>query len=295
MKPQENPASSSHRPWLIRRWRQSIRTLLLFIILTAGAVLFLIPFAWMLSTSVKPIDQVYLLPPTWIPREFQWKWYIDTWRKHDFPLVYRNTISVCALNQVGMILSCTMAAFAFARLRFRWRGPLFMLLLSTMMLPGQVTLIPTYLLFSKLGWVNTLKPLIIPNYFALSSFTVFLMRQYFMSIPWEMDDAARIDGVSVPGLYWRIILPLSKPVLGVAAIIQFTYDWNDFFNPLIYLNSPKYFTIAIALNMLHNPLTRFDIQAVMAMTVVSIIPVLVLFFLAQKSYIQGIVVTGVKG
>ena len=158
-----------------------------------------------------------------------------------------------------------------------------------------MTLIPTYLLFTKLRWVNTLRPLIVPNYLAISAFTVFLMRQYFMTIPLEMDDAARVDGVSIPGLYRRIILPLSKPVLGVAAIIQFTYDWNDFFNPLIYLNSQQQFTVAIALNMLHSNITRYDIQAVMAMTVVSIVPLLVLFFVAQRYFIQGIVVTGVKG
>ena len=284
-----------HRSWSARQLRDRLGSLLLLAILLVGALPFLVPFLWMLSTSVKPIDQVYLVPPAWIPREFQWEWYINTWQKHNFPLVYRNTIFICAMNQVGMLLSCSMAAFAFARLRFRWRDPLFVLLLSTMMLPGQVTLIPTYLLFVRLGWVDTFKPMIVPTYFAVSAFTVFLMRQYFMTIPLEIDDAARIDGVGFPGLYWRIILPLSKPVLGVAAIIQFTGDWNDFFTPLLYLSSRKNFTIAAALNMLHNPYLRFDIQAVMAMTVVSIIPLLFLFFMTQKKYVQGIVVTGIKG
>jgi multiple sugar transport system permease protein len=278
--------------WRLGRVLQRVAVVVL---LALGAVIFIIPFAWMLSTSVKPIDQVYVLPPIWIPREFQWSWYGATWAKYNFLLYYRNTLAVAALNQIGMFFSCSMVAFSFARLRFRGRDALFLVLLSTMMLPAQVTLIPTYLLFTKLGWVNTLKPLIVPNYLAISAFTVFLMRQYFMTIPLEMDDAARVDGVSVPGLYWRIILPLSRPVLGVAAIIQFTYDWNDFFNPLIYLSSSKNFTVAIALNMLHSNITRFDVQAVMAMTVVSILPLLILFFVAQRYFIQGIVVTGVKG
>jgi multiple sugar transport system permease protein len=288
-------AASSRRLAVGRRLSRRLMLVVVIAILAAGGVLFVVPFIWMLSTSVKPIDQVYLLPPVWVPRVFEWKWYGGTWARYDFPLFYRNTIVVCALNQIGMFFSCSMVAFSFARLRFPGRNLLFLVLLSTMMLPGQVTLIPTYLFFTKLRWVNTLRPLIVPNYLAISAFTVFLMRQYFMTIPLEMDDAARVDGVSIPGLYWRIIVPLSKPVLGVAAIIQFTYDWNDFFNPLIYLNSQQRFTVAIALNMLHSNITRYDIQAVMAMTVVSILPLLVLFFVAQRYFIQGIVVTGVKG
>ena len=278
-----------------RRLRRSLADAVVVLILAAGSVLFVVPFLWMLSTSLKPIDQLYASPPVWIPRELQWQWYIETWRKYEFIQYYRNTLTICALNQIGMLFSCSAAAFAFARLRFRGRDVLFVILLSTMMLPSQVTLIPAYVLFSQLGWVNTLRPLIVPHYFAISAFTIFLLRQYFMTIPLEMDDAARIDGVSIPGLYWRIIMPLSRPALGIAMILQFTWDWNDFFSPLIYLNSQRNFTVALALTMLHSSLIKSNIQAVMAMTTVSVLPLLALFFVAQRYFVQGIVITGVKG
>lgn len=278
-----------------RRVRRTLVDLLVVLGMATGSLLFLVPFLWMLSTSVKPVDQVYAVPPVWIPREFQWQWYTDTWRKYGFLQYYRNTLTTCALNQVGMLFSCSAAAFAFARLRFRGRDILFLTLLSTMMLPSQVTLIPAYVLFTRLGWVNTLRPLIVPNFFAVSAFTVFLLRQYFMTIPPEMDDAARVDGVSIPGLYWRIIMPLSRPALGIAMVFQFTWDWNDFFGPLIYLNSQKHFTVALALSMLHSSVIKSYIQAVMAMTTVSVVPLVVLFFIAQRYFVQGIVITGVKG
>jgi ABC-type glycerol-3-phosphate transport system permease component len=259
-----------------------------------GSIIFTIPFAWMVSTSFKSAQEVYVFPPIWIPDQFHWENYPEAWQRVPFLTFYKNTLIIVFFNQIGTLLSSSLVAYGFARLRFRGRDFLFLLMLSTLMLPSQVTLIPTYFIFSKLGWVNSLKPLIIPVYFG-SAFNIFLLRQYFMTISPELDDAAKIDGCGFLGIYWRIILPLALPALGVVAIFQFTYDWNDFFNPLIYVNSPKSFPVALGLRMLQGTLVRVPVQQIMAMTLVSIFPVLLVFVVAQRRFIQGIVVTGVKG
>ncbi|MBX3014976.1 MAG: carbohydrate ABC transporter permease [Caldilineaceae bacterium] len=273
------------------RWLQQGGALFL---VAFGSVIFLIPFLWMLSTSVKSTDLVYLFPPVWIPEQLRWENYGEAWQRLPFPTFYRNTLIIVVFNLIGTLFSSSLVAYSFARLRFRGRDLLFLVLLSTMMLPNQVTLIPTYFIFSQLGWINSLKPLIIPTYFG-SAFNIFLLRQYFMTISPELDDAAKIDGCNFFGIYWRILLPLAGPALGVVAIFQFTYDWNDFFNPLIYVNSPKNFPIALGLRMLQGTLVNVPVQQVMAMTLVSILPMLLVFLLAQRAFIQGIVISGVKG
>src|SRR6185312_89877 len=204
-----------------------------------------------------------------------------------------NTFLVAGIDIIATVFSSSIVAFAFARMRFRGRGFLFLLIVSTLMLPSQVTLIPQYVLFSRLHWVNTLRPLIVPVFFG-SAFNIFLLRQFMMGIPHEMDDAARMDGATWLGIYWRIMLPLAAPALGVVAIFEFTFRWNDFFGPLIYLNTPDKFTIQLGLRMLTTQYTS-DIPGTMAMTVVSLVPVLVIFFVAQRYFIQGIVVSGIKG
>lgn len=274
--------------------RHRARSWLPLLLVMAGSVIFVIPFFWMLSTSIKSTELVYLFPPVWIPEEFHWENYALAWQRLPFLTFYSNTVIIVLCNLVGTLFSSSLVAYSFARLRFRGRNFLFLVLLSTMMLPSQVTLIPTYFIFSRLGWVNSLKPLIIPTYFG-SAFNIFLLRQYFMTISPEMDDAAKIDGCSFFGIYWRILLPLAGPALGVIAIFQFTYDWNDFFNPLIYVNSPKNFPIALGLRMLQGTLVNVPVQQVMAMMLVSIVPVLLVFLVAQRAFIQGIVVSGVKG
>lgn len=289
------PAGSRSLPgFRFEQYREWVWRGILTVLVAVGSVVFILPFVWMVSTSFKSSDQVYLFPPVWIPDQFRWNNYTDAWGRLQFLNFYKNTLIIVVLNLIGTLLSSSLAAYGFARLRFRGRNLLFLLVLSTMMLPGQVTMIPTYYLFSKLGWVNSLKPLIIPVYFG-SPFNIFLLRQYFMTISPELDDSAKIDGCGFLSIYWRIILPLAKPALGVVAIFQFTYDWNDFFNPLIYVNSPKYFPIALGLRMFESTLVRVPIQQVMAMTLLSIIPVLVVFVVAQRRFIQGIVITGIKG
>jgi multiple sugar transport system permease protein len=268
-----------------------------YALVIAGAIVFSLPFLWMLSTSFKTDDQVFAYPPQWIPTEFSFDGYTEPWRNLDFRTFYLNTAMITSINIVGRLLSASLVAFAFARMRFRGRNVLFLVVLSTMMLPGQVTLIPLYRFWSELGLVNTIGPLTIPSFFAGESagaFTVFLLRQYMMTIPFDLDDAAKLDGASWFRIYWNIVLPLAAPALGVAAIFQFTGEWNAFLEPLIYLQTPDNFTIQLGLNLL-NGRYQLEYQQTMAQTILSLIPVLLVFFVAQRRYVQGIVVTGIKG
>jgi len=285
---------------LPRTWRTpggAARRLAIYALLLIGSAAFALPFLWMVSTALKPPWQVMIFPPQWIPAEMWWPNFTDSWDTLDFGAFYRNTVFITVANIAGTLLSTSLVAFAFARLRFRGRGPLFLLLLSTMMLPSQVTLIPLYVLFSRLGWINTFLPLIVPVWLAGGStgaFNVFLLRQFFLTIPREMDDAAKIDGAGYFDIYARLVMPMSAPALGIIAIFTFTNNWNDFFNPLIYINTTDKYTVALALRFYQ---TRLDVQMgpLMAQSLVALIPVLALFFFAQKRYVQGIVITGVKG
>jgi multiple sugar transport system permease protein len=291
------PALPRAAPQPMARRRVSIGRLigrvLIYALVAFGAVLYAMPFVWMLSTAVKPGYQVYVVPPVWIPATFEWQNFTRPWQNLPFALFYKNTIIYTLASVFGQLLSSSLVAFAFARMRFRGRGFLFILILSTIMLPNQVTLVPLYLLFTKLHWINTLLPLIVPNFFG-GAFNIFLLRQYMMTIPLELDDAARIDGAGWFQLYWRIILPMSKPALGVIAVLSFTFHWNDYLYPLIYLNETKNFTISLGLPLLNSRYVT-DIQATMAQSVIAVLPLILLFFVAQRYYIQGVVVSGVKG
>ena len=267
--------------------------LVLLLITAAGAIIFVTPFAWMLSTAGKQGNLVWKVPPVWIPPTYQWSNYVDSWKMLQFPAFYMNTLTLVVLTVSGVVISSSIAAFAFARLRFPGRDIFFIIVLSTMMLPWHVTIIPQYILYSKLGWVNTLKPLWVQWWFG-DAFSIFLLRQFFMSIPLELDDAALIDGCSRFGVFLRIILPLSLPALAVVAIFECTWAWNNFFGPLIYLDSIKLFPVALGLRQFQQK-AGTNIQYMMAQTVIFVIPVLILFFIAQKRFIQGIVVSGVKG
>jgi multiple sugar transport system permease protein len=284
-------------PALARRRSLSIgrvsgRTLI-YLLTFAGAFLYSMPFIWMLSTSVKPGYEVLLVPPKWIPSVFQWENYTKPWFNLPFQLFYRNTTIIAVIDIVATLAASSIVAFAFARMRFRGRDWLFMLVLSTMMLPMQVTLIPIYVFWSKLSLINSFFPLIVPSFFG-SPFNIFLLRQYMLTIPLEMDDAARIDGASWFQIYSRIMLPLAAPALGVVAIGEFTFRWNDFLGPLIYLNEANNFTISLGLTLLNSQYV-IEIQQIMAQTILAVIPVLLVFFFTQRFYIQGVVISGVKG
>ncbi len=273
--------------------RHALGRTLLYLVIVAGSILFLFPFVWMLSSSLKPSTQLYKWPPVWIPNPIAWDNYPKAWNQLPFGKFYANTIYIVAMNIIGTTISSSLGAFGFSRMRFRGRDVLFLVVLSTMMLPRQVTMVPLFIIFSRLNWVDTFKPLVVPGFFG-SAFNIFLLRQFFMTIPHELDDAAMIDGCTKFGTFMRIMVPLSKTALGVTAIFSFTYHWNDFMSPLIYLSSREKFTIQIGLRQFQTDISM-DMGAIMAMSVVALIPQLVVFFIAQRYFVEGVVMTGIKG
>lgn len=264
------------------------------LIASVGAAVILLPVVWMVSTSLKTPQEVMRFPPTWIPQKIMWSNYREALTFLPFGLFFRNTAFITAVVLVADVLVNSLVAYAFARLRARGREALFILILSTMMIPYQVLTVPQYVLFHKLGWIDTFKPLIVPAWFG-SPFLIFLLRQFYRTIPREMDDAAHLDGCGYLGVWWRIMVPMSLPALASAAIFSFTYNWNDFMAPLIYLNSPDKMTLAVALAYFRHRYGATPWHLLMAATIVSVLPCVVLYFLAQRYFIQGIVVSGVKG
>jgi ABC-type glycerol-3-phosphate transport system permease component len=278
-----------------QRWNKRIQSIVVYALLLIGAVIVFIPFAWMLSTALKAPNQVRKFPPVWIPNPIVWENFRTALTIYPVPfwIFIRNSLFLSLSITVGTLLSNAVVAFAFARLRFRGSRTLFFVVLSTMMLPGQVTMIPLFILFSRLGWVNTYKPMIVPAFFG-NAYYIFLLRQFYATVPKELDDAARIDGCGVLGLFFRIMLPLAKPALGITAIFEFSWVWNEFLRPLIYLSKMETFPLAIALSYLRGT-HRVLWSELMVVSFIAMVPPLILFFVAQKSYIQGIVITGVKG
>lgn len=294
------PALADHRPQQVvyskryAKWRKTVTAWLRFVLVALGSVFFVVPTLWMITTSVKPDHQVWLIPPVWIPERFVWENYTVPWNMLPFPLFYWNTIVIVVLSAIGLVLSSSLIAYGFARLRFPGRELLFLVVLSTLMLPAYITLIPQYVIFSRLGWVNTFLPLVLPTYFG-GPFNIFLLRQYMMTIPRELDDAAKIDGAGFFAIYWRIIMPLSRPALGVVAVNTTIFHWNDFMGPLIYLQKQELFTISLGLRIIQgNYFGEFPVQYIMAMTFISVLPIVVLFFFAQKYLLRGIVLNSFK-
>jgi ABC-type glycerol-3-phosphate transport system permease component len=277
-----------------QEWNERFHSTLIHAALLLGALVVMFPIAWMISTSLKAPPQVKKFPPIWIPNPVVWENYINAVTIFPVPfwIFVRNSLFMSLSNVVGSVASNTIVAYAFARLRFRGSRVLFLIALSTMMLPAQVTMIPLFILFSKLGWVNTYRPLIVPQFFA-NAYFIFLMRQFYSTIPRDLDDAARIDGCGVLGLFFRIMLPLTKPAIGIMAIFEFTGTWNWFLEPLIYLSKMETFPLALALSYLRATY-RVLWSELMVVSFIAMLPPLVLFFIAQKSYIQGIVMTGVE-
>lgn len=281
---------------------------LLHAVVILGALVFAAPLIWMLATSFKTDGQLFTSPPTLLPNPVSLDGYTHPFRDLPFGRFYFNTAVITVLNIIGLLFSATLAGFAFARMRFPGRSGLFVVVLATMMLPEQVTIIPIYVGWTRLGefasdlfgtqisFFNSPIPLALPAFFAgnyAGAFAIFLVRQYMMTIPLDYDDAARIDGAGWFQIFWRIVLPQSGPALGVISIYAFTWNWNDYLGPLIYLNQTSAFTLARGLALLNSRFTT-DFQGIMAQTVLSLIPVLLIFFFTQRSYIQGTVVSGVK-
>ena len=285
-----------HR-WHVFRRNGSAR-FVLYLVAIVTALDLQPPFFWTIGSSLKPLTEIYVFPPTLWPKEIRWANYSDVFRLAPFALFIWNTVVITALAMIGQILSASAVAYGFSRFRFPGREWLFFLVLSTMMLPWQVTIVPTFLLFRYLGWINTFMPLIVPSYFGGGAFYIFLLRQFFMTIPRDLDEAAKIDGASSVRIFWNILLPLAKPAIATVAIFSFIQHWNEFIAPLIFLNSTDKFTVSIGLRyFVANPFESDEPREaiLMAASLIVATPPLILFFAAQKYFVRGIVTTGLKG
>lgn len=266
---------------------------ILYIIMSMGALIFMLPFLWMLSTSLKPSTQVFIYPIQWIPKPFIWRNYIDALRSAPFGTYYINTVVITAFTVIGTVISSVLSAYGFARLNFKGKDSLFLLILSAMMLPNQVTVIPQFIMFKSLGWLNTFFPLTVPSFFG-PPFFIFLLRQYMLTLPKELDDAAFIDGCSKLQVLILILMPLLKPAIFTMVILTFLGTWNDFFGPLIYLSDMKKYTVTLGLTLFRGEFSTYW-NWLMAASVVAIFPCLLIFLLFQRYFIQGIALTGLKG
>lgn len=264
------------------------------LVLIALSCLFMIPFVITISDSLKNFSEMYAVPRIWIARPMRFDNFVEIFRLLPLHRFFFNTVCITLLALFGQISSACFVAYAFARMRWPLRNTLFIVLLSTLMLPRQVTMIPIFLLFNKIGWVNTWLPLIVPAYFGGGVFNIFLLRQFFMTIPTSLEDAAKIDGCSHLRILLTIMVPLAKPALATICVLSFIAHWNDFMGPLIYLSDYHKYPIALGIWMFNTAEVMFP-HYIMAASLTAIVPVLILFFSAQRYFIQGIVLTGIKG
>jgi ABC-type glycerol-3-phosphate transport system permease component len=326
--------------------RRKTARLVIYVVLLTGSVPILLPFFWMISSSMKSADLIDEAPPCWIPQSKESLAQIDgedvrvkviseggdetpskvrilstgdvkevppqlvrTVRRFDphpenygevlkrepFHKYFANTLFITVCCIIGQVLSCALVGYAFARIQFRGRGILFLVVLSTMMIPAQITMIPRFIIFVKLGWLDSFKPLTVPAFLATNAFFVFLFRQFFLTIPVDLEDAARIDGCGPLGTFWHVMLPLARPAAVTTAVFTFIWSWNDFLAPLIYINSDQKRTLALALDSFKTMYGYSDVHLLMAASVMMIVPSLVIFLIAQRAFIRGVVVTGLKG
>ncbi len=289
----QTQAQRRQRAWL--RARKKLLVVLAYVVVIAVSALYLFPWAWLVLTSVKTPQQIVEIPPRWLPDPVQLRNYLDAVTAIRFFLYLRNTLIISFVNVIGNAISCSLVASSLSHIDWPLREPLFAIILATMMVPFQVTVIPLYIIFTRLGWVNTMLPLTLPSFFG-SAFFIFLLRQFFLTIPKELTDAARLDGCSSFGIYRMVVMPLAKPAM--ATLIAFTFIWtyNDFQGPLIYLIDSKLWTLALGLRGFANQygdVTTF-LGAMMAAATLYTLPMIILFFAAQRTLIQGIVTTGFK-
>ncbi|MGQ9631613.1 MAG: carbohydrate ABC transporter permease [bacterium] len=275
-------------------WRKVLRGVLSHALLISLSAIFIIPFLWMVSTALKPPEQVVVFPPIWIPRPpVFYNFRIALTEFFPFWLYLKNTLLVCIGGVVGTLFSCSLTAYGFARIPWPGRNVVFIFVLSVLMIPYQVRMIPLFIIFKKLNWINTYRPLVVPNWFGVA-FYIFLLRQFFMTIPMELTEAAKIDGCNEFMIFWRIILPLSKPALATVALFQWLAHWNDFLGPLIYISEKTKFTLSLGLQQFYGMHTGIRWELLMAASTVIVLPVIVLFFFTQRTFIQGIATTGLK-
>lgn len=267
-------------------------TIITVLILAIGALMMIGPFMWIISAAFGKTTEVFVLPPRWFPQSISLKNFEDVFRLVPYHLFMFNSVKLAVIVTLGQLITCSMAAYAFARLEFPGRNALFMLLLASLMIPGQITIVPLFILVRNLGLYNTHTALILPG--LISPFGVFLLRQYFITLPVELEDAARVDGASTLTIYWRIILPLSGPVLTTLAILTFVGMWNSYFFPLIMINSPELQVITVGLTLLRGQFGTGALGPIAAALTMAIVPVLAVFLILQKYIIKSIVSTGLK-
>lgn len=271
-----------------------------YAILLVLAFTWAFPLFWAFTSALKDDPQIYTVPPIWIPDPAYWNNFIDGWTRYDFNRAAFNSIFLYALPvTIFTLISSTLVAYGFSRIKWRGREALFWVCIATMMLPWQVTMVPLFITYKNLGWINTYLPLVVPSIFGTAYF-IFLLRQFFMTIPEELSDAARIDGSSELGILWRIIVPLSTPALAVVALFRFLWAWNDYLGPLIYLNQEKLYPIALGIERLRRTATGMGNTAMayphlMAVSTLVALPIIIIFFLAQRTFVEGISTTGLKG
>jgi ABC-type glycerol-3-phosphate transport system permease component len=285
------------RPWTLGRIAVEFAKYCIVIVL---ALSYAFPLYWMMSSALKDDPQVYRIPPVLVPNPAYWNNFIDAWQADKFTLYTFNSIFRYALpSTVFTVLSSAIVAYGFSRVRWPGRDQLFYLCIATMMVPYTVTMVPLFIIFKRLGWVGTYNPMVIPALFG-NAFFIFMLRQFFMTLPQELSDAARVDGASELGILFRIILPLSRPALAVVALFQFMGTWNDYLGPLIYINKYEMFPLALGIQKLRQMLSQVGnaplaYPYLMAVSTMAAAPIIILFFFAQRTFIEGISLTGLKG
>jgi multiple sugar transport system permease protein len=272
-----------------------VKNIIVYFLLIVLSLVFVFPFFWMFTSSLKANEQIFLWPPQWFPNPIVWQNYVDAFSNPYLPFLrfFRNTMIIEVGVMVGKLISCVLVAYGFARLRAPGKNFIFGILLATFMLPGAVILIPKYILFNELGWINTFLPLIVPSWFG-ESYAIFLMRQFFMSIPYELEEAAYMDGASTYQIIRHIIVPLSTPILAVIMVLTFKDVWNDFFGPLLYLNNSSMYTLSIGLAYFNGQYV-VQMNLLMAASTVMMLPLIIVFFFGQKAFVEGISLTGITG
>jgi multiple sugar transport system permease protein len=270
------------------------QTIIVYCLLVAVSAILLLPFVWMLSASLKGSEEIFAVPPTWIPEKVHWGNYAEVFERMPFMLYLRNTAFITLLTIFGTVLSSSLVAYSFACLRWPGRDKVFLFVIATMMIPLHVIMIPLFVIFKELHWLNTYKPLIVPAFLGGGAFNIFLLRQFFLSIPKDLFDAARIDGCSELRIYWNIAIPLARPALVTVAVLTFMFVWNDFLGPLIYLSDPTKNTLALGLAMFVGQ-HGTEWATLMAASMLMMIPMVLIFFFFQRYFIRGFVMSGMKG
>lgn len=287
-------AETAPRFYETKKFKENMKLIFVTLLLIAGSTLILMPLWWMISTSLKSPAEIAQYPPTFFPKQFNFSNYIEAWQTAPFTRWAMNTLFIAVIGTIGSVFVNSLVAYAFAKIRFKGRNALFVIVLSTMLIPGFVTMVPQYILFSKLGWINTYLPLIVPAFLG-SAFFIFLLRQFMMGIPNELIEAAVLDGAGHLQIWWHIMLPLTKPALITVAIFSFNGAWNDLLGPLLYINDESMYTLQIGLQTFKGTV-QTQWHYLMAMSVTVLLPVVLLFFFFQRYFIEGSnLASGTKG